>query len=1289
MTLSLEPWAFYTEVNENRILFIIKYDGYQHWEYFEFNLEMNVLAFASTSQSTVVNTIVPSHCVISNNKFVENQESGLELAKGNVDANYNYDATGVEYIPVLDLTPGTFRIPIPHQYDEFVSQDNFFYGDDERNFFVKPYHSIANTNINTNTSTGSSLQESTFNLNIYLQESDISVGIFNETVYDTHGIEEIVLDSGPKDQIDPVPAGFMRSKQPAIVEEISIDSPVPSLEAVQKSAGAILDLSSLNQQVEQFHYLGDRKYRFENFYHPYINNFIKTLNLGGVEALLIREVQQQYSEYFRDTYVPTDNVHEPFPPMEVDFSDKGAMSIYNYELFFHIPMLIAGRLSKNQRFEEAQRWYHSIFNPIDRSSAASPNKFWQFRPFFELYGEGESAAEDSIYNLLYALSYDGADSDLLDKKAEVEQQIEAWLDSPFDPHAIAALRPVAYMKSIVMKYIDNLIDWGDHLFRQDTTESINESTQVYILAAQILGPRPESIPVDEAEVMTYRQLTESGELDDFSNALVTLENVYNSESSYNASSAGTELLPKSLYFCIPNNPGLLAYWDTVDDRLFKIRHCMNIQGIVRQLPLFQPPIDPGLLVKARAAGLSIGSVLNDLYAPLPHYRYRMMAQKALELCADVKALGNALLGVLEKRDAEEMALLRAGHELKLLQVVSDVKKLQLDEARENLSALKTMRKITEVRYDYYVEIEKLSAKEALHLNKLEAAQILQSIGQGYDLAAQYSRLIPETTASVPPAATFGGANLGQALNFYGSYHRFLSSIESYQANKASIEAGHDRRWDDWKLQEKLASRELTHIDKQITAAEIREAIMEKEMDNHNLQIENSRQASDFMTHKFTNKELYDWMAGQLSTVYFQSYQLAYDLAKRAQKCFQYELASDQTFIEFGYWDSLKKGLLSGDRLNYDLKRMEVAYFDQSKRTFELTKSISLVMLDPLSLVQLRENGSCYINLPEAIFDLDHPGHHLRRVKSVQLTIPCITGPYTSINCKLTLLDNKWRKDTSGVDYAESSEDFDGRFVYNTGGTQSIATSSGQNDSGMFQLTFNDERYLPFEGAGAISNWRLEIPSSIRPFDFNTISDVIIQLNYTAHDGGDLLKDRANAALQGSLMGMLLGSENQGLTRMFSLKQEFSNEWSRFLNPAQDQEGQNALLNMGSDNFPYMFRDNAIEIESLEILMVLGDEYTDVNYDLKLHLSMPSGQSLKSKVDDEEIEGIVLSTDSTLGGQLYQVSSVPFSEEPGDWLVEVLEENIPVDLAIEENGHSRLNPAVVKDLIIIFHYNLNQ
>ncbi len=37
----------------------------------------------------------------------------------------------------------------------------------------------------------------------------------------------------------------------------------------------------------------------------------------------------------------------------------------------------------------------------------------------------------------------------------------------------------AYQKPVVMKYIDNLISWGDQLFQRDTIESINEATLLY------------------------------------------------------------------------------------------------------------------------------------------------------------------------------------------------------------------------------------------------------------------------------------------------------------------------------------------------------------------------------------------------------------------------------------------------------------------------------------------------------------------------------------------------------------------------------------------------------------------------------------------------------------------------------------------------------------------------------------------------------------------------------------------------------------------------------------------
>ena len=62
------------------------------------------------------------------------------------------------------------------------------------------------------------------------------------------------------------------------------------------------------------------------------------------------------------------------------------------------------------------------------------------------------------------------------------------------------------------------------------------------------------------------------------------------------------------------------------------------------------------------------------------------------------------------------------------------------------------------------------------------------------------------------------------------------------------------------------------------------------------------------------------------------------------------------------------------------------------------------------LVRLRQTGACEITIPESVFDLDCPGHYLRRIKNVTLTIPCVVGPYTGVHCKLTLLSSETRAD---------------------------------------------------------------------------------------------------------------------------------------------------------------------------------------------------------------------------------------------------------------------------------------
>ena len=188
---------------------------------------------------------------------------------------------------------------------------------------------------------------------------------------------------------------------------------------------------------------------------------------------------------------------------------------------------------------------------------------------------------------------------------------------------------------------------------------------------------------------------------------------------------------------------------------------------------------------------------------------------------------------------------------------------------------------------------------------------------------------------------------------------------------------------------------------------------------------------------------------------------------------------------------------------------------------------------------LRDTGSCEINLPEELFDLDFPGHYFSRIKSVSLSIPYIAEPYTLINATLRLIGSEYRFKVDDSDYKKTGP-VDSRFRTVTNSVSAIATSNAQNDSGVFELNSRDERYLPFEGGGAISNWKLELigEKSLRQFDYNSISDVILHLKYTSREDSTL-KDLAIANLNSVLTDVAHG---EIFGRLLSLKNDFPDEF---------------------------------------------------------------------------------------------------------------------------------------------------
>ena len=371
--------------------------------------------------------------------------------------------------------------------------------------------------------------------------------------------------------------------------------------------------------------------------------------------------------------------------------------------------------------------------------------------------------------------------------------------------------------------------------------------------------------------------------------------------------------------------------------------------------------------------------------------------------------------------------------------------------------------------------------------------------------------------------------------------------------------------------------------------------------------------------------------------------MAYDLAKKAERTYRFELGlTNSNFIQFGYWDSLRKGLQAGERLYLSLKQMDQAYHNQNKREYEITKNISLLLLDPLALIRLKTTGRCEIELPESLFDSDYPGHYMRRIKSVSLTISCVVGPYTSINCTLTLLKNKTRINTLISDqYSENIEEGDDRFNTNFTTIQSIAISHGQDDRGMFELNFHYERYLPFEYAGAISRWRIDMPIDCNAFDFNTISDVIIKLNYTAREGGDILREKARLAV--------IVPPQENLTRFFSLRHEFPNEWFRFMQPT-DQTAASQILqfDLKQERFPFQLRGKKITIDDAIFFLKLKDGFS---YDDSKPLTLRAGtDQLNFRINSSPIKQLPFAKPS-------DGSSIVPNDVDTTWILEVKEDDI--------------------------------
>jgi len=433
------------------------------------------------------NPITPTGADVEALTFVQTQnKSGLSLVK----------ASNLQPSEFLHATPTGYRLLYPHQFSDYLLQAPLFYQDKSRTFFVSPHEEAAPARQVT------SLGHVAFH----------RVGAARAARTKAAAEHHKAGPNPPKS-----PGGAARHPHHGAAGEVS--EVLMSMEKLLEDLGESYTRNASGKSSawgshalrHNTHPSTATHVAFETFYHPFVCDFMKAVSRLGIKGLLTEDNQRLSVEpgFFEHQYKPTGLVTRPLPEESIDF-DRGPYAIYNQELFFHIPDLIAERLLQNQRFDDAIRWLKYIFDPTDDTAGEPPpERYWKYVPL-------KASSRDGIQNLL----------SLMESGDEKHSQLIAdWARNPFQPYVIARHRLDAYKKNIFMKYVRTLIAYGDSLFRTDSKEAINEAEQLYVMAAHLLGPKPENIaartkPKPESYVTLREKLDAAG------GTLVLLENEF-------------------------------------------------------------------------------------------------------------------------------------------------------------------------------------------------------------------------------------------------------------------------------------------------------------------------------------------------------------------------------------------------------------------------------------------------------------------------------------------------------------------------------------------------------------------------------------------------------------------------------------------------------------------------------------------------------------------------------------------------------------------------------------------
>ncbi|WP_051690920.1 neuraminidase-like domain-containing protein [Photorhabdus australis] len=760
------------------------------------------------------------------------------------------------------------------------------------------------------------------------------------------------------------------------------------------------------------------------------------------------------------------NILKDISSEPMDFS--GSNSLYFWELFYYTPMLVAQRLLHEQNFDEANRWLKYVWSPSGYIVHGQIQNYqWNVRPLLE----------NTSWN-----------SDPLDS---------------VDPDAVAQHDPMHYKVSTFMRTLDLLITRGDYSYRQLERDTLNEAKMWYMQALHLLGDKP-YLPLssiwsdprlDKAADVTTQQT--------YSRSIVALRQGAPVPLLRTANSLTDLFLPQT-------NEVMMNYWQTLEQRLYNLRHNLSIDGQPLYLPIYATPTDPKALLSAAVANCQGGGNLPQVSISL--WRFPHMLENARSMVSQLTQFGSTLQNIIERQDAEALNALLQNQAAELILTNLSIQDKTIEELDAEKVVLEKARAGAQSRFDSYSKLydENINTGE-------DRAMTLRANAAGLTTAVQASRLASAAADLIPNifGLAGGGSRWGAIAEATGYVMEFSANVMNTEADKITQSETYRRRRQEWEIQRNNAETEIKQIDAQLKSLTIRREAAVLQKTNLKTQQEQTQAQLAFLQRKFSNQALYNWLRGRLAAIYFQFYDLAVARCLMAELAYHWETNDTSAhFIKPGAWQGTYAGLLAGETLMLSLAQMEDAHLKRDQRALEVERTVSLAevyaglsndkfnLAKKISELVTKGSGSAgnggnqlafgtgtdtktslqaSISLSDLNIRNDYPASigKTRRIKQISVSLPTLLGPYQDVQAILS-----YSGDTTGL----------------AKGCKALAISHGTNDSGQFQLDFNDGKFLPFEGIAVDDKGTLTLSfpnaTSKQQTMLQTLNDIILHIRYT-------------------------------------------------------------------------------------------------------------------------------------------------------------------------------------------------